>query len=491
MASSTDSNGNQQNPPEPSRWQKIFGITKVDPNGNAIYIKDPDGNEIGRLGKRLAGLTLVLVTVAAMLAVIALWPDKLPPANEGASTKYYYKLFAVTYVGKSGVRPDSAVFSIPKNIFKVKKDTTKAGADSTVATTDSTVDVPQIADSLIAALVTQPDTGKKTKATADTNIIAKLKVAKCSKDCIIDLNTLILILVALAGFLGNMIHIGASFTNFVGAGKFKRSWVLWYFVKPFTAAALAVGVYIIFRAGFLNAGEAVASVNLYGVVALAVLAGLYTDMATQKLKEVFAVVFQSSTTRPDPLTYPPVKITDTEPSPLPLNVDTKLIVTGIGFADRKFAVKINGEEISNVSIRPNALVFNYKATAKDPELVLYDEKGVEVLKYLIKTADAPANPAQPPAAAAPTVTSIAPATATVNTATLVTVTGTGLTATGITVNITSTTDATDTTEFKDTALNQTDTTITFSYTPAKAGTYNIAVASSDGTALGNQDMVVS
>ena len=32
-------------------------------------------------------------------------------------------------------------------------------------------------------------------------------------------------------------------------------------------------------------------INLYGVVAIAVLAGLYTDMATQKLKEVFAVVF--------------------------------------------------------------------------------------------------------------------------------------------------------------------------------------------------------
>lgn len=479
MALNTDSNGNQTNPTkEPSRWQRFFGITRVDANGNAIYLKDPDGNEIGRLGKRLAGLTLVLVTVAAMLAVIALWPDKLPPANQGASTQYYYKLFAVTYAGQGGVSPDSAVITVRKSALI--KDSAKLNKDSVVQ------DVAPAIDSMIAEQVAAPDSVQKDTAKTTVPVVAKIKIAKPLSKCVIDLNTLILLLVALAGFLGNMIHISASFTNFVGAGKFKRSWVLWYFVKPFTAAALAVGVYIIFRAGFLNAGEAVASVNLYGVVALAILAGLYTDMATQKLKEVFAVVFQSSTTRPDPLSYPPVKISDALPNPLPLNTPTQMVVTGEGFANRKFTVKINDVEINDVVIKPNALLFNYEATSDNPEMVLYDEKSVEVLKFIIATKEAAAT--QP---AAPTVTSIAPATATVNTATTVTITGTGLTAAGITVNITNTADATDTTAIKDAALTQAETSITFTYTPTKAGTYNMAVASSDGTVLNNQDIVVA
>src|SRR5881392_3391395 len=37
------------------------------------------------------------------------------------------------------------------------------------------------------------------------------------------INTIMFILVALAGFTGNMIHIATSFTNYVGAEKFKRT----------------------------------------------------------------------------------------------------------------------------------------------------------------------------------------------------------------------------------------------------------------------------
>lgn len=457
-----------------------MAIIKKDANGNDIYITDPNGNEISQNGKRKAALLLILVTLLATLSIIAIWPDKLPPSDSTKTTKYCFKLFHVTYMGEVGISTeDTTGFSLPRNIWKPVAKSGNLAKDST----DSANRATQVVQAVQQAIA------------ADTTKLQNSKTrAKCCK-CTIDLNTLLLILVALAGFLGNMIHISASFTNFVGAGKFKRSWMLWYFVKPFNAAALAVGVYIIFRAGFLNSGEAVASVNLYGVVALAILAGLYTDMATLKLKEVFAVIFQSSTIRPDPLNYPPVKISDTEPNPLPLNEKTKLVLTGVGFADRRFTVKINGEEVKGVSIRPNALVFEYEATSKDPELVLYDEKNVEVLKYIITTKEAntPTNPdpPTPPPATAPTVTSIAPATATANTATPVTVTGTGLTAAGISISITSTTDATDTMAISDADMTKTDTSITFTYTPAKAGTYNMAVASSDGTALNNQDIVVS
>jgi hypothetical protein len=458
-----------------------MAIIETDANGNDRYVKDPDGNEIGRLGKRTAGILLVIITSFAMMGIIAHWPDKLPPVNQDADTKYYYKWFAVTYAGPGGLRTETDAIGTGKKPFLTKEETiAKAKADSAAkAKADSIAKLP---DSLKPKAAASQDSGNNPAPKDGTT--GRAAVNPGTK-CTIDLNTLILLLVALAGFLGNMIHIAASFTNFVGAGKFKRSWILWYCVKPFTAAALAVGVYIIFRAGFLNSGEAVASVNLYGVVALAVLAGLYTDMATQKLKEVFAVIFQSSTHRPDPLSYPPVKITDTVPNPLPLNKAMQLVVTGEGFANRKFTVKINGEEIKDVAIKPNALVFNYDAKADKPELILYDERSVEVLKYKIATSG---SPTPTPAPASPTVSAISAAPLTANTAATVTVTGTNLKAEGTKVAITDPSGTS--TPVADATLAKTDTAITFKYTPAVAGSYTVTVADGAGTVLKQQAVTV-
>src|ERR1019366_9213395 len=88
--------------------------------------------------------------------------------------------------------------------------------------------------------VTQPDTTHKDKA--DTGAALKSDKEKgskprrvnrpvpnpCLRGDLINLNVLLLELVAAAGFLGNMIYISISFTTFVGAGMFKKSWLLWY-----------------------------------------------------------------------------------------------------------------------------------------------------------------------------------------------------------------------------------------------------------------------
>ena len=109
---------------------------------------------------------------------------------------------------------------------------------------------------------------------------------------LIHINTLLLILVALGGFAGNMIHIATSFVTFIGDKKFERSWILWYCVKPFTAAALALGFYFVLRGGFLNTSAEAPNINLYGVMTIAILTGLFTDTATLKMKEVFEVLFK-------------------------------------------------------------------------------------------------------------------------------------------------------------------------------------------------------
>ena len=436
-----------------------MSITRKDANGNTIYNTDPSGNEIGPAGKNFAGVLLVVVTLLSVLVIIAHWPDKMPP-NEGAgvSTKYKYKWFAVTYLG------DNSKDTSLKTVNKTGEAESPESDTANKAT--AAIDTNQK-----AVTVNDQDSLDKQPATV-------VSPCKKSSKCTIDLNTLILLLVAMSGFLGNMIHIASSFTNFIGAGKFKRSWMLWYCVKPFTAAALAVGVYIIFRAGFLNSSEATSNVNLYGVVAIALLAGLFTDMATQKLKEIFGVVFQSSAVRPNPIDHPPLKITSIYPAKLPLNTETEVVVSGFGFDNRTLKLKINGEEITGADVQSNSIVFKYTATKEKPQLVIYDENSVEIIKYDLLTTGTDV------AASSVTVTDITPASLTVNVATEITITGTGLDSAALTIRA-------GETEIDQASMTKTAGNIKFNYTAIVAEDIIFEVLDAEGNELITKTITVT
>ena len=451
-------------------------VTRIDSTGKEVYLTDPTGNEIGVEGKTIAGILLALFILLGVIAIVAHWPDKMPPVGDStASTQYQYKWFAITYLGKNGRLSEDTFVSTPANTFlpsKVKKDSTPA--DETATNSDTV-----ISDSAKVYNTKQDnDTGKLQASKEKEGTQSDKCLSACNKRHYrtIDLNILILLLVALAGFLGNMIHISASFTNFIGAGKFRRSWTLWYFVKPFTAAGLAVGVYIIFRAGFLNSAEATASVNLYGVVGIALLAGLYTDMATQKLKEIFGVVFQSSTARPNPLELPPLKITSVYPAVLPLGKETEVIVSGIGFDSRTLKLKIDTEDITGAVVLPNSIVFKCTATTDKPVLFIYDEKGVEVAKYDLK-AEGATTPLT-----TPTVTDIAADNLTANTAGEITITGTGLDTAVLVIKVNGT-------QIADTdVVSKAADTVKFNYTATAAGDVAVSVTDDKGTELMNKTL---
>jgi hypothetical protein len=113
-------------------------------------------------------------------------------------------------------------------------------------------------------------------------------------------------------------------------------------------------------------------------------------MATQKLKEVFGVIFQSSAARPNPLELPPLKITSVSPETIPLNTETVIILSGVGFDNRIIKMKIGAEDIKDPDIKPNAITFKFKATTENPKVVLLDEKGAEIGSYDLKTTTAAA-----------------------------------------------------------------------------------------------------
>lgn len=194
----------------------------------------------------------------------------------------------------------------------------------------------------------------------------------------IHINTLLFLIVVAAGFLGSMIHVGASFTNFIGAGKFRRSWIPWYVVKPFTAAGIALTCYFVLQAGLLSGSTG--NINPYGVAILAALAGWFTDKATLKLEEIFTVLFKPRDTRPDKITDKGLTVKSVEPAKLARAGENKVIITGNGFDRQKLVVKLDGEVMKDVVTTPQVITFSLKLNSEvhdrnELELLLEDEAG--------------------------------------------------------------------------------------------------------------------
>jgi hypothetical protein len=325
-----------------------------------------EGKEINAWGKFFAGLFLILLTFLGCFLIVMYWPDRLPKSDEQIAPLYINEPFHV----RLACLPDSCC---PECIYdyKAKSDTAKKVPVTDTASKN---------DSINQAVPVESVSGLKRTIRCDELILLKKEL--------LHINTLILILVALGGFVGNMIHIGTSFTTFIGSGKFKRSWLLWYCVKPFIAAALAIGIYFVFRGGFLNMSDGGAAINLYGLMTLSLFTGLFTDKATEKLKEIFEVIFRTRTERPDPLVGKP-KITGITPPDIEKDKENILTLKGENLVDKKLIASINDEEVKLVGITKDRAIIKYTIpdTQKDKKeflVMVKDEDGNMVYKETIR-----------------------------------------------------------------------------------------------------------
>ncbi len=100
-------------------------------------------------------------------------------------------------------------------------------------------------------------------------------------------------LVLVTGALGSFVYSARSFVAFVGNRTLRISWSAWYLLYPFIGAALALIFYLVIRGGFLNAATTGSEVNLYGLVAISGLVGMFSKQATTKLDELFSVMFKT------------------------------------------------------------------------------------------------------------------------------------------------------------------------------------------------------
>jgi len=313
--------------------------------------------EITSWGKFLAGVLLIAFTFIAIYHVIAYWPNKMPPPDKGDNVSWYTnRPFHIDLIENHGDTDNTIIHardSLNNALASVEKEIAKL--KNSLRSDSIKRDLSILSDSLKK----YDDSAFKLKA---TELELKSNNPRYDDANRIDLNTILLILVALMGFLGNMVHIASSFTAFIGNGTFKRTWILWYFVKPFTAAALAIIIYLVIRAGFLSYGTGAAGISLFGVLSLAAFAGLFTDSATLKLGEIFDVIFKPKDNRQDKLLEPEILVTSVSPLTIPQTGPSTIILKGQNLDTQGIKITIDGNEVKATTTTKDTIEIKYTPT---------------------------------------------------------------------------------------------------------------------------------
>jgi hypothetical protein len=101
----------------------------------------------------------------------------------------------------------------------------------------------------------------------------------------------LLVVVALAGLLGALMHSTRSLAWYIGHRGLVWRWIPFYLVTVLIGAGLASIFYLVLRGGVFNSNTQPSEANPYGFAALGALVGLFTEQALEMLKRVANQVF--------------------------------------------------------------------------------------------------------------------------------------------------------------------------------------------------------
>jgi hypothetical protein len=107
--------------------------------------------------------------------------------------------------------------------------------------------------------------------------------------------------VALAGGLGGLIHTIRSFVTYVGNRMLVWSWVPYNLMLPITGALSGTVFYLVLRAGLFSPSTSVQQASPFGFAAIAILAGLFSPQAFEKLRALAGQIFTETTPQRDAL----------------------------------------------------------------------------------------------------------------------------------------------------------------------------------------------
>ncbi len=115
----------------------------------------------------------------------------------------------------------------------------------------------------------------------------------------INRETLFFLTVALSGGLGGLIHTLRSFVWYVGNRDLRWSWIPYSLLLPVVGSLAATVFYLVLRAGLFSPSTSVDQASPFGFAAIAILAGLFSPQAFEKLRLIATDVFAKSPTGQD------------------------------------------------------------------------------------------------------------------------------------------------------------------------------------------------
>ena len=124
-------------------------------------------------------------------------------------------------------------------------------------------------------------------------------------------------------------HALRSLYWYVGNRRLVLSWSLMYVLLPFLGATMGLVFYLVIRGGFFPTAN-VDDTNPLGFAALAVLAGMFSREAAEKLKQIFETILTRAEKGKDHVAAAPV-ISKIDPPTGSVNGGYPVTITGSGF----------------------------------------------------------------------------------------------------------------------------------------------------------------
>ena len=160
-------------------------------------------------------------------------------------------------------------------------------------------------------------------------------------------NNKILWLIIIVGILGASIHALTSLSEFVGNNTFDKNWSLWYYLRPFVGALLALLSYWFLRAGLFSIES---TKDLYGILAVAGLIGIFSKQALYKISDIANAIFTSNHEKhlKGKLSENPIPKVNSIPQEITVGTTNRsIILTGENFVSST-KVYYNKEELPTV-----------------------------------------------------------------------------------------------------------------------------------------------
>jgi len=333
----------------------------------------PDVPQLSRSEQAGAVLIVLGAMAITLFIIIALWPSDTSHKKDTLYSCRPFHVQPTTSLNQARTSIDDTTYDNQPEFKLLNKKVAdlKAKIDGMGKPTDT-----DSLNALAAEKKSLTETQDKLKNLKTQDEVkhqnADMKAGSLKDDwCTIQLGNLLLVLVAACGFLGNMIHVSKSLTFHIGMKKFQRSWLPWYFIKPFTASGLALLIY--FATSKEGGGTTNDPINLFPIMLTAGLAGLFTDIAIKKLRVVFEAILTPADAHPTAagsVAKPAVKRSSVDmskvvPDKIDPRGDNKIKIPGENLDPKTVVVKINGKEIVKPLVTATEINFSYRPADGD------------------------------------------------------------------------------------------------------------------------------